>query len=141
MPIRIFQITKIKVYQAQKTFIFQFLSANTQTTKLQIIEIYLEEGTSLLKYLTLNWVNKQKIIKKITKKRYPTGSAEKNPNFTFFQDFSAKALNSNSPRASPSDGQSTPTAKTAFSYFCKLCPPRPLSSTAGQRSSGTHAQA
>ena len=77
MPIRIFQIPKIKVYHAQKTFIFQFLSANTQTTKPQIIEIYLEEGTSLLKYLTLNWVNKKKNNKKITKKRYPTGSALK----------------------------------------------------------------
>ena len=29
MPIRIFQIPKIKVYHAQKTFIFQFLSAKT----------------------------------------------------------------------------------------------------------------
>ena len=77
MPIRIFQIPKIKVYHAQKTFIFQFLSANTQTTKLQIIEIYLEEGTSLLKYLTLNWVNKKNKKIKITKKQYPTGSAKK----------------------------------------------------------------
>ena len=60
MPIRIFQIPKIKVFHAQKTFIFQFLSANTQTTKIIIIEIYLEEGTSLLKYLTFNLVNKTK---------------------------------------------------------------------------------
>ena len=60
MPILIFQIPKIKAYHAQKTFIFQFLSANTQKTKLQIIEIYLKEGTALLKYLTLNRVHKKK---------------------------------------------------------------------------------
>ena len=60
MPIRIFQIPKIKVFHAQKTFIFQFLSANTQTTKIIIIEIYLEEGNSLPKHLTFNLVNKTK---------------------------------------------------------------------------------
>ena len=64
MPIRIFQIPKIKAYHAQKTFIFQFLSANTQKTKLQIIKIYLKEGTALLKYLTLNRVHKKKKITK-----------------------------------------------------------------------------
>ena len=60
MPIRIFQIPKIKVFHAQKTFIFQFSSANTQTTKIIIIEIYLEEGNSLPKHLTFNLVNKTK---------------------------------------------------------------------------------
>ena len=62
----------------KKCLFFQFLSANTQTIKLQIIEIYLEDGTSLLKYLALNWVNKKN--KKIkNKKRYLTGLASTIP--------------------------------------------------------------